>query len=633
MAVANVVDMPPQAEPQGDPVMPSEISTVTQMTIEATNATSVAAMPLGTTQPNGNIVVGPHAVASRPNDPQVRAQVIVPDPAQAICRNDSDPIEPSKRGPDSGTANAQNSVDTVINSQPSQSTCKPPVTMATQTEWDLWGSPISAGRSFVTPTKQIPPCSCEYNVRLLLDWKREIEKLIAYNSDQEKARSNYLRGRLSNADDDREKMKGTTSTLSKQIATNATMISELSGRGPGSGDCDYGSRVFACGTGNASPRTSSATPHHLRDDVRYFPSSKKPPTVSNAASSTPTNASGAVQSSTPAGPGNGAIGGNQGNTAPQHAALPQRARGKADRSSDTRGPGPTRSGPQAPDPKLTSTNQTVNNLPGRNINGNNYPRPPNGQVAVSDNLPPNGNQRDVSAKASYDNTQVPSTSWADDQLSDAELICVTDESVCLPSSSQICPPHGTSVGASKPPQSSAPSGSRGNYNMSTPQPDQAVDMSRKGEKRGNDGHLERPGNNQSYAQATTKYPWNTVENKRTKRNRAEDGSLVLLGAKATSHKEIFVKHLDYSRCSKPADLESRVKLFCRRKGVFIVQVRVFEQSDCNRANVRVSLKEDDVDTAMCPGFWPQHASVRFWSQNPQNDPANPNEYGDGDDIL
>ena len=64
--------------------------------------------------------------------------------------------------------------------------------MATQTEWDLWGSPISAGRSFVTPSKQTQTCNCDYNVRLLLDWKREIEKRVEVNGEQERARSNYF---------------------------------------------------------------------------------------------------------------------------------------------------------------------------------------------------------------------------------------------------------------------------------------------------------------------------------------------------------------------------------------------------------------------------------------------------------
>ena len=116
--------------------------------------------------------------------------------------------------------------------------------------------------------------------------------------------------------------------------------------------------------------------------------------------------------------------------------------------------------------------------------------------------------------------------------------------------------------------------------------------------------------------------------KRFRRNNSGDGTL--LGVKSTPHKEIFVKHLDYSRCSKPADLEGRVKLYCRKRGVFILQARVFEQSDCNRANCRVSLKIEDVERALNPNFWPQHAVARVWSPNPQQEMGNLDDAAFGD---
>ena len=244
---------------------------------------------------------------------------------------------------------------------------KPAITMTTQTEWDLWGSPISAGRSFISPSKPNATCSCEYNVRLLLEWKREIEKLVESNRDQEKARSNYLRERLASSEEAREKMKGTMSMMSKQIAANATMIAEQSGRGIASNGPDYSSRVFACETGNASPKTSSTTPHHLRDDVRYFPTNKKSTPVPK--STIPTKSS-VAQGNIPPPSANGGVSSNVGDSNPHHEALPQRARGKADRSSDTRGSGQTRSGPQTSGLKQSNPGQSVSNAPGRSSNGN-----------------------------------------------------------------------------------------------------------------------------------------------------------------------------------------------------------------------------------------------------------------------
>ena len=128
--------------------------------------------------------------------------------------------------------------------------------------------------------------------------------------------------------------------------------------------------------------------------------------------------------------------------------------------------------------------------------------------------------------------QAQSTSWADEHLSDTELIFVSDETLHEPSDVQTCPAIGTSEPKNMPPYGGAPSGTGMKHNDATPQTGQAVDLSRRSEKRGNDGQLERPDSRQSYAQATTKYDWNTVDHKRMKRNSA----MVLLGAKTTSQK-------------------------------------------------------------------------------------------------
>ena len=134
----------------------------------------------------------------------------------------------------------------------------------------------------------------------------------------------------------------------------------------------------------------------------------------------------------------------------------------------------------------------------------------------------------------------------------------------------------------------------------------------------------------SYSDVAKKYPWNTVESKRSKRNSAHDEVGALLGARVIPHREIFVKHLDYSRCSQLAELENMVKAYCRRQGVYILQARVFEQSDCDRANCRVSVRVEDVERALNPDFWPEYAEVRNWSAAPLNDNANGNNGGNDD---
>ena len=224
-----------------------------------------------------------------------------------------------------------------------------------------------------------------------------------------------------------------------------------------------------------------------------------------------------------------------------------------------------------------------------------------------------------------------SVSWADDHVSDAELIRVSDGTI-HPSHHQA---NGKPIDMTVPHRGSAPSGAtRGavaNQAPKPPQTDRLGPNNGKGAKRGNDDGPELDDDYETYAEKASKYPWGVVENKRSKRNSADDNGM-LLGVRSTPHKEIFVKHLDYSRCTKPADLEGRVKAYCRRKGVYILQARVFEQSDCNRANCRVSLKYEDVETALSPGFWPQHAVARIWSLNPQQDVANLNN-GENDGIF
>ena len=388
------------------------------------------------------------------------------------------------------------------------------------------------------------------------------------------------------AEEEREKMRASMNTMSKQIAANAAMIAESAGKGPNAEGYDYSAKVFACQSGNANrydplpsgPATSSSQRRY--DDNHPNPASKK------TAPTTQQSNAGAVPStrvrSGPGGPSNAVM-------SPQLKPMPQRERGQADRSSNTRGQGP---GPVS--------------------------------RAVPDNVTPNS-AIDLTKRTGPPMTlpgpsnTTEADSWADDIVSDAELIYVSDETGPTTSAQSRIntavnsgPPGGTEVGGA--PVSAGPS-----MNLNPPLHDQ-----RRSEKRGRESNSEPNGNRESYA-GVTKYRWRDVENKRTKRNNSDDGSL--LGVKATPHKEIFVKHLDYSRCAKPADLEGRVKMYCRKRNVFILQVRVFEQSDCNRANVRISLKIEDVDSALSPDFWPQHAVARIWSINPQQDVASLNDAG------
>ena len=201
-------------------------------------------------------------------------------------------------------------------------------------------------------------------------------------------------------------------------------------------------------------------------------------------------------------------------------------------------------------------------------------------------------------------------SWADDHVSDAKLMYVSDNAIPSDSGQRGNNYAGATAPAAAASYNGVPrAGGAASSNIPNPKAMQPLNDQRKGEKRGSDGHPDPPVSAESYADAA-KFKWDNVENKRFRRNNSDNGT-TLLGVKSTPHKEIFVKHLDYSRCAKPADLEGRVKLYCRKRGVYILQARVFEQSDCNRANCRVSLKIEDIEKALSPDFWPQHATARI----------------------
>ena len=332
----------------------------------------------------------------------------------------------------------------------------------------------------------------------------------------------------------------------------------------------------------------------MRDDVRYFPSNKNP-------TQTPSSASGANRDAESVSkPSTSTRGATTRVNAPQQEPLPQRGRGQADRSSNPRGQGAgssDRSSSATRPPNAMSTPGTSGNRPTLNPAPNHQPN--------------TGNQRQQAASAAE---------WASDHVSDAELICVSDETI----SQNVGLVNRAPQTSGAPPTQSCYNDASNGKDDGNSQPKQVGQHdsrevnNRKGAKRGNDGNIEVSDRQDSYADKASKYRWGKVENKRAKRNSSGDDTM-LLGVKSTPHREIFVKHLDYSRCSKPADLEGRVKSYCRKRGIFILQARVFEQSDCNRANCRVSLKDEDVDAALSPDFWPEHAVARFWSEKPLND--------------
>ena len=90
----------------------------------------------------------------------------------------------------------------------------------------------------------------------------------------------------------------------------------------------------------------------------------------------------------------------------------------------------------------------------------------------------------------------------------------------------------------------------------------------------------------------------------------------LFGVKQEPQKDIFVRHLKYSSCRKPEDLELLVKFHCRRRNVEIIYAKAFvRKNDLQQANCKISVKESDVPTVLGRGFWPEYAKARLWLSN------------------
>ena len=113
--------------------------------------------------------------------------------------------------------------------------------MATQTGWDLWGTPDSNGGFTLSPSPPKRQCGCELQLKQLKEWKREHEKQAEADRNLCKTKMNVLKQKLMQSEDDRAKMKVKIGALSTQIVNNTAAIAEMrtqraEGRGLPGGD-------------------------------------------------------------------------------------------------------------------------------------------------------------------------------------------------------------------------------------------------------------------------------------------------------------------------------------------------------------------------------------------------------------
>ena len=243
------------------------------------------------------------------------------------------------------------------------------------------------------------------------------------------------------------------------------------------------------------------------------------------------------------------------------------------------------------------------------------------------------------------NTQsVSYISWADDPVSDAEMLVMADATTPKnQSSTNLTTPTQKSSNLSrsdilreaivgsqlknlrnKQPSSNVTVNRPGNSNTGK----RAYEVSSGGESSGSKGG--------SYAEVASADggadAWDKPKPKKKKKTKVDEPIMDLLGVKDSPNKEIFVMSLNCSMCKRTDQLEKMVKHHCRQRGVTVLYARAFKtRSDPNKANCKIAVSEADVARVFESDFWPEYVFVRYWYNNPNTNQQNSTESSSEDD--
>ena len=241
------------------------------------------------------------------------------------------------------------------------------------------------------------------------------------------------------------------------------------------------------------------------------------------------------------------------------------------------------------------------------------------------------------------NRPVASDSWAEEVVSDAELVCITDESVDVSAPQQQAANINTGQSrgnAAVPGERRADTGQSnvGNTGNHASGSGNAAPRGKNGMYNSNGGNAgtgarsggasvnESGGQYRKPAKIVTRNGWRPASefnNDSNNRKRKQSGNAgdrenkrVLTGGRNAPNRDVFVLNLNYSECRSHEDLAELVKDHCRSKGVGVVFTKVFTyEYDLTFANCRVTVKDFDEQKVLEEGFWPLRASAREWMSN------------------
>ena len=523
--------------------------------------------------------------------------------------------------------------------QGSNSSRNTAIAMTTQTEWDLWGSPLSKGGRSISPSRRAPECDCKYNVKVLNEWRKEADRRTEANEEKFKAKLNFLQAKVIEGEEERGKMRATIASLSKEVAANTATATEMKIRAsdPYYGQAEQSLRnTITASQSTAAPiRSNNPLPQRPQNTT-----AKQRPNNSARGGPTSSTRSGTLSENpapnvAPANPDYLSAHPNEskGPVGPSVISRPQissNARGNANNMGRPQSGAPSGQQGNIPDRQVKRlTDMPIDNGPTRGLPN----RPNTSAPVVANRDSTSGANRPKSVqvsrpsndhRASFDLPQTGelSFSWSEDPISDVEIVAHTNEPPAPSQKGYSSYAHQNRYDIVRDALSDTlqrEEAARREAGSS----DVSVAQQRAGEKRVNDGYVDEPSEKESYVGVAAKYDWET-ENKRRRGNSGEHLPPIY-GVKNTPQRDIFVRDLAYAMCSSPEDLEIRVKNHCRLRGVVLSFIKAFPiKSNCAKANCKITVSMEDVNNVLSESFWPQYVSARPWRLNPPNNAGNGN---------
>ena len=565
----------------------------------------------------------------------------------ALSLEASEPARPSAEistQPQTTVAHTSKPVVTIIRAQPSERGFWEPqqstnyitgdtaITMATQTEWDLWGSPAYTDGRSLAPSRHVSECDCKYNVKVLNEWRREADRRSVVNDENYKAKLNFLRAKIIEGEEDRGKMRDTIAALTKQVAANTASAAEA--------------KLRASDLSNSQPQQpprglGSVSQSAAASNRGNTPLPQRPPNVTtrqrsnNSAKGVPqTNFGNATLRDTP-----GPSGANAGLDMYTTTNVPS----NTNIAYRTQNGVTTRGGGAPPNASSRPEGPRSNPVPSRNtqtrVDTSTHTNP-------RDPIPPSTRPKSVLVSRTRNDPRASvdlplngdlSFSWSEDPVSDFEIVASEAPAPRNPASAPVQKDRASVVHQNR-------------YDIlrdaftDTIQREEAAKKAdgfgenrdippKAGEKRDISDDVDPDCERESYVGVAGKFDWES-ENKRRKRGNSGEHVPPIYGVKTTPQRDIFVRDLAYSMCSSPEDMEQRVKNHCRLRGVVISFVKAFPiKSNCAKANCKITVNLEDVSNVLSDTFWPQYVSARMWRLNPPNNAGNEGSDNRGPELC